>query len=42
MKYLSGAEEEEAIKWMEEAAKIAQSALCLRAKCGTVIVSDET
>jgi deoxycytidylate deaminase len=40
MKYLSGAEEEEAIKWMEEAAKIAQSALCLRAKCGTVIVSD--
>lgn len=30
----------DAIRWMREAAKIAGKALCLRAKCGTVIVKD--
>jgi deoxycytidylate deaminase len=32
-------EEKDAIKWMNEAGKVAQQALCLKAKCGTVIVS---
>jgi deoxycytidylate deaminase len=29
------------IKWMNEAAKVATSALCLRAKCGTVIIQND-
>ena len=29
-----------AISWMKEAAKVAEQALCLNAKCGTVIVKD--
>lgn len=40
MKYLQNEEEKEAISWMQEAAKVAERALCLRAKCGTVIVKD--
>lgn len=40
MKYLKGQQEKEAIRWMNEAAKIAEGALCLKAKCGTVIVKD--
>lgn len=40
MKYLQNTEEQEAINWMKEAAKVAEKALCLRAKCGTVIVKD--
>ena len=32
--------ETEAIHWMNEAGKIAESAMCLKAKCGTVIVKD--
>jgi len=40
MKKLAGVEEQEAIKWMEKAALVARKALCLRAKCGTVIVKD--
>lgn len=40
MKYLKGQEEEEAIRWMKEAAKVAERALCLKAKCGTIIVND--
>ncbi|HVZ75740.1 MAG TPA: hypothetical protein VG934_00500 [Candidatus Paceibacterota bacterium] len=40
MNYLRGAEERVAIAWMNEAAAAAQKALCLRAKCGTVIVKD--
>jgi deoxycytidylate deaminase len=40
MKYLKDKEEEEAKIWMQEAAKVAEKALCLRAKCGTVIVKD--
>lgn len=40
MKNLTNTEEEKnAIKWMNEAAKVAERALCLKAKCGTVIVS---
>lgn len=31
----------EAVQWMERAAEIAQNALCLKAKCGTVIVKDD-
>ncbi len=40
MKYLQNTEEEQAIEWMNEAAKVAEKALCLKAKCGTVIVKD--
>jgi len=40
MQYLSGQEEMEAIRWMNEAAEVATYALCLKAKCGTVIVQD--
>lgn len=40
MEYLKGQQEKEAIEWMKEAAEIAKKALCLRAKCGTVIVND--
>lgn len=40
MPYLAGQQEEEAIRWMNQAAKVAESALCLKAKCGTVIVRD--
>lgn len=40
MEYLKNKEEQEAIDWMKEAAKVAEKALCLRAKCGTVIVKD--
>ncbi|HWC57397.1 MAG TPA: deaminase [Candidatus Paceibacterota bacterium] len=42
MQYLKKTEEQEATQWMKEAAKIATKALCLRAKCGTVIVKDGT
>lgn len=40
MEYLKGKQEVEAIKWMNEAAEVAKKALCLKAKCGTVIVKD--
>lgn len=40
MKYLIGEAEQEAIGWMMEAGKVAEKALCLKAKCGTVIVKD--
>lgn len=40
MEYLKEQEEKDAIKWMTEAAKVAKQALCLRAKCGTVIVNN--
>lgn len=39
MEYLSREPEKEAIRWMQQAAVVAQKALCLNAKCGTVIVS---
>jgi len=35
-----GKEEEEAKRWMAEAAKVASSSSCLRALCGSVIVKD--
>jgi deoxycytidylate deaminase len=40
MKRLENTEEKEAISWMNEAAKVAKQALCLKAKCGTVIVKN--
>jgi deoxycytidylate deaminase len=40
MEYLKTDSEQEAVKWMTEAAHVAESAMCLRAKCGTVIVKD--
>lgn len=40
MKYLHNKEEQDAIHWMHEAAKVAERALCLKAKCGSVIVKD--
>lgn len=38
MKYLLGNELVEATRWMNNVANVAKKALCLRAKCGTVIV----
>lgn len=40
MQFLHGEKEKEAIRWMDEAARVARNALCQNAKCGTVIVSD--
>jgi deoxycytidylate deaminase len=39
MRFLSGHEEEQAMQWMAVAAEVAVHALCLRDKCGTVIVN---
>ena len=38
MKYLSGDEEQEALKYVTEAVEVAQNATCERSKCGSVIV----
>lgn len=40
MRYLKNVEETEGIGWMQEAARVAEKALCLKAKCGTVIVKN--
>ena len=40
MKFLQEKEEQEAIVWMQAAATVAATALCLKSKCGTVIVKD--
>ncbi len=40
MEYLVGQQEKAAIQWMEKAAEVAKKALCLKAKCGTIIVKD--
>jgi deoxycytidylate deaminase len=40
MKYLKTSEEQEGIRWMDEAAMVAKKALCHRARCGTVIVKN--
>jgi len=40
MEYLKGQQEKEAIHWMNMATEIAKKALCLQAKCGTVIVKN--
>ncbi len=40
MEYLKEPQEQEAIQWMNKAAEMARKALCLEAKCGTVIVQN--
>lgn len=40
MKYLEKKEAEEALRYIEESAKIALSSTCERARCGSVIVKD--
>ncbi len=40
MQYLTGREEQDAIHWITQASIVAQKALCLRARCGTVIVNN--
>ena len=40
MRYLTGEEEKEAIKYINEAGKIAQQSCCLRSKCGAVLVKE--
>lgn len=40
MDHPKGHQERETIGWMEKAAQIAREALCLKSKCGTVIVKD--
>ena len=40
MRYITGEEEKEATKYIEEAAKIALNSTCLRSRCGSVIVKD--
>ncbi|MFA5987348.1 MAG: deaminase [Candidatus Paceibacterota bacterium] len=40
MNYLKGDLEKDAVNWMEKAAEVAKKALCLNAKCGTVIVKE--
>jgi len=42
MRYLNDTEEFEAIRWMKEAGRVAEKALCLKNKCGTVIVKDNS
>ena len=42
MVYLKKHDRKEAEEWMREAAVVAKKALCLKAKCGTVIVKDGT
>lgn len=41
MEYLKGKQESEAILWMNEALEVAKRALCLKARCGTVIVKND-
>lgn len=38
MEYLHGDNEQIGIRWMEDAAKVAQQALCHNARCGAVII----
>jgi deoxycytidylate deaminase len=40
MRFLSGAEEKEALYYLKEAAKVAKESGCLRFKCGSLIVKD--
>src|SRR3989344_6850073 len=40
MRYLSGEEERKALEYMQIAKNIALESVCLRAKCGSVIVKD--
>lgn len=41
MIYLDEHRADSAIRWMHEAARVAQGALCFKAKCGTVIVKND-
>lgn len=41
MKYLSGEEANDALKYIDEAVKIAQNATCQRSKCGSIIVAND-
>ncbi len=41
MKYLSGEEEREALKWINKAANIALQSTCYRSKCGSIIVEND-
>jgi deoxycytidylate deaminase len=40
MRLLSGSEEKEAMKYIDEAARVAQNSGCDRKKCGSIIVKD--
>ena len=40
MRILTGEEEKEALPWFKKAAEVARQSLCLRAKCGAVIVKN--
>lgn len=40
MRYLKDKEADTGVVWMHKAASVAKSALCLKARCGTVIVHD--
>lgn len=40
MKYLKGQQKKEAAEWARKAAEAAEQSLCLRAKCGAVIIKD--
>src|SRR3989344_7883777 len=40
MRIFEGQEQQEALKFIEETAKVAVQSLCLRAHCGAVIVKD--
>lgn len=40
MKLLDGDRKQEALKWLDEAAKVAAQSLCERAHCGSVIAKD--
>ena len=42
MKYLSDSEATGAMRWIAEAANVAKRALCLKAKCGSIIVKNGT
>lgn len=37
MKYLEGSEYDDGVRWMTAAGHVAERALCLKAKCGTII-----
>lgn len=39
MRYLSGAEEQEALEWLATTASVALDASCTRAQCGSIIVN---
>jgi len=40
MKYLTGSDKKDALRYIEEASKIALNSTCLRSKCGAVIVKE--